>query len=261
MPIRQGASRFSVSRGKRKFGGGRTKRKSRFVKRVATIARAVTLKTTETKKATQEVPILTLTHNVTNYGWAAPSAHFNWLHTSQGVANPDTEAPLAAAGNNRIGDAVNGIGIDLRYVVQWSMQAPGTKLKFFQIEYRGSGAHPGNANFWCGITGNKWLDYIQTDRWKVVRTWQHRAPRGLMERVASNPIADGAGVFPGTQMTQTFQRFIPWKKRVQYLTDNNTSARTQPLFICLAFDQLTGNTVGQTVATIHGTTRFYFKDP
>lgn len=257
MPLRVGISKFNKR--KRRFGGKRSKRrtKSRFVKRVANIAKAVTLKTAETQKSTQFIPAFIVDHNTPQFTPMADPSAFNPLRTTQGTANPDIGGGTVSSSANRIGDAVNGIGLDLRFTIEWTHTTPGAKLKVFMVRYRKDGTYPNATNFFAGVHANKWLDYVQTDRWDIMDVWTYRAPKASMtvNMTETSPNWD-------TNITKCYTKYIPWKRRVQYMRDGGTDPNQRPLFVWLAYNEMsTSSTPVVTCCTVEGTCRFYYKDP
>ncbi len=252
MPIRRGARKTKRSGAKRSIG----RKRSKFTKRVARIAKGVVFKIAETQASTQRLPAITLRHNRTAINWAEP-ATFSFLRTTQGTQNPSLNPNLpnppllTTSSGNRVGDEVMGLGIDLRYTIEWSGATPNAYVKIFQINYSEDGTYPTEATFYSNINENQLNDYINKDKWSVERTWTHRAP-------TVNSRWQTTGVNQTTLATTINRKWIPWKTRVQYQGDNAATPNRQPLFMVAAYSQQSDGAIN--IGTINGSTRFYYKD-
>ena len=124
------------------------------------------------------------------------------------------------------------------------------------VRYRKDGTYPNITNFYAGVHSNKWLDYLQTDRWDIMDTWTYNAPRGAVTLNETETNAQWQ-----TNITKCYTRYIPWKKRIQYMRDGGTEPNQRPLFVWLAYNELaTSSAIPLNCCTIEGTCRLYFKD-
>lgn len=261
MPLKRGNSKISKGR----FTNRKSRKRSKFSRRVARIAKAVSLKRQETQKSTQKIErsdFTKLQHNRTNY-YLSRSSNFNWCQTNQGLTNPDsvTPNPVEASLGNRIGDSVDCIGFDLRLVFFQRVECPNITMKFWLVEYDPSLnlTHKpyDDTAFWTNVQTNKLCDYIKTDQpFKILKSWTQKYGLNQQSRITTD--VNGA-TFSETKVTTVMKKWFPYKHRLQYRSDNNTFANRTLGLVMLPFHHLEQNT-GADLGWFEGSLRMYFKD-
>lgn len=228
----------------------RTRRYGRTRRPLARMVKNVLLRTAETKKSSQYTETAAqLFHNKTYYAGQL-------LATTQGLTNPDE---AAAAGSNRIGDEVIGMGISLRFFLENVSDHPNVIYKVYIFRYNTLQVSGGGLNdvyFWQGIDGfggnmNRTLDKPHTDRLKIIKTMTINPQLGSM-----------AGTNFNSAKTRMFQTWIPLgKRKIQYNADNSPFTRFTDIgFAILAYDAV--NTTEITVlSNFQWQSTFYYKDP
>lgn len=129
--------------------------KSKLVK----LIKRVTLSKQETKKSVNIDSTRQVLYN--NGFYVLNSAMF---FTSQGTSDPSK-----LASSNRIGDEVTPVGISFRTSVMLDPRQPMCKFKVMLVR-GGYGDFPSASNLWVGAMDNKQLDFINTERWTVLKT-------------------------------------------------------------------------------------------
>lgn len=151
------ASRNS-STGRAKYGGRRTRRgKSNFARAV----RKVILQTTE--KCYKSKTLASGTNGAINHDTLR---HYRiWDPTDYSIF------PAQGLGDGeRIGDEIYVTGIMIRATFEVPQDRRNTKMKFWYVPYNSEQGNPSDqAAFQHNVSGNTFLDPIQTDRWQGIR--------------------------------------------------------------------------------------------
>lgn len=86
----------------------------------------------------------------------------NMLATTQGTADPETLAT-----NNRIGDQVTALGVKLSMMVELNERYSDVTFRLLVVK-SARGDTPTRANLFNGLSGNKMLDTINTERYSIL---------------------------------------------------------------------------------------------
>lgn len=214
---------------------------------LATKMKILSLKTTETKRSSQYTATLQqIFHNKAYYAGSL-------LATTQGVGDP---AGANAAGRNRIGNEVVGIGISLRFFLENVSDHPNVIYKLYVFRYNVLQPALNDTYFWQGNDGfgsnmNRTLDKPQTQRLKILKAMTINPYIGSMQ-VGTD----------GLVKTKQVQCWIPlnYRKILYNAIDAPTPRYTDIGFALLAYDAInTPETI--VVSNMQYQSTFYYKDP
>lgn len=229
--------------------GRRLKRRGMGTGKIAKIAKAVQLKTCETKTSSQYTPDqAALFHNKAYYAGQL-------MATTQGVNDP---SGLTQATLNRVGDEVIARGLSIKFNLENGAKNPNVTFRVIVFRYNTAEVPLNDNYFWCGTDsagGNmaRVLDKPNLERVKVIKTFflnpSHEANYSATldnQRIKS----------------RTISCYIPLKnRRVKYNGDNLATTRYTDIgFMVLAYDSfITLET--ERIANLQWQSTFYFKDP
>jgi len=150
-----------VTSKKRKRGvqkAGPIQKKPRNIRNIAARAvRDVMMKNIETKHSLQTIADGTeIFHN--NF----VTLSSNLLATTQGIQDPET-----AATNNRIGDQVTALGVKLSMMVELNERYSDVTFRLLVVK-SARGDTPTRASLFNGLSGNKMLDTVNTERYSIL---------------------------------------------------------------------------------------------
>lgn len=242
------------------YGAAVAKRRRRFVlsrRRVrrayrgrgslARVIKSVSLKNSETKYRKIQNENVQLYHNAGNgvVGTTYYMVVQNLLQTQQGLTQSD-----------RIGDAVHGVYLKVKLWLSNKSDRPNVMYRVAIITMPADQTGSGNpTNLFRGDIGNKMLDYIDTDRYKVI------AHKIIQPMAGDYSLESGATNREHSRMV-TFS--IPLKNRkVVYNTDNGLIPRDQRNclgLMVIPYDAY-GTLTTDNIASMSYVTKFYFKDP
>lgn len=218
-------------------------RRSKFnSKLMLRVARTAVLRTAETKFVGQSLENVQLFHN----GGAAPQ--YVWLTNLCTTSVGSSQA-------TRVGDDVWGVGVSIRLWLSNKLDRPNVMYRVFVIAVPADQQAAGNpANLFKGSSGNKMLDFIDTDRYKV------RYHKLIQPASGDYSLESGA---TNRERSRMLKIWIPTKGRIKYATDNGLLPTYQKYILSLgiiAYDAF-GSILTDNIASFAGVTRFYFKDP
>lgn len=211
------------------------------------IARRAVLRQTETKYISTGVNNFNLYHNGTDGTlvgnlWALSG---NLLQCGVGTAQ-----------NQRLGDEVFAVGLSLKMQLICKNDRPNCSFRVMLIttppDQAGSSTPSG---LWKGATANRMLDYVDTDKYKILYSRIFNPPGGdfSLESGATN-----------REHLRNIKIWLPLKmKKIKYSADGGTTPMYQGNCISLvvvAYD--TQGSIGtDNIALANYVWRFYFKDP
>jgi len=88
----------------------------------------------------------------------------NMLETTQGVKDP-----MSAGVDNRIGDQINLSGVSIKFMVELNERYSDVTFRVFVIR-SAKGDTPTDGTLFSGISGNKMIDTINTERYTVIKS-------------------------------------------------------------------------------------------
>lgn len=243
---------------KRKFGGGYARRiRRKYAKRsgyrsrrrgirkgtLLKVARTAVLKQTETKNRTIATENVQLYHNGGVGG--------NYV-----VQSNLLQTPVGTSQVTRVGDEVFGVGLKVRLWLSNKSDRPNVMYRVMivsvPVEYA-SVTSP--SNLFKNDVGNKMLDPVDTDRYKVIyhRVFNPAAGDFSLETGATNK-----------EHSRLVSVYIPLKnRRIKYNTDGGSTPSYQRnclSLVVIPYDAW-GSTTGDNIASMAYHTKFYFKDP
>ena len=137
----------------------------------------------------------------------------NLLATTQGVQDPET-----AATNNRIGDQVTALGVKLSMMVELNERYSDVTFRLLVIK-SARGDTPTRASLFNGLSGNKMLDTINTERYSILsQKWFKikAANAGVNAAVGVSGFADQNNVTQVvSRATRIIKLWIPGSKFVR----------------------------------------------
>lgn len=249
---------------KRKFSGGtgsgsRAKRISRRfsayrrrskmnAKTMVRIARREVLRRCETKYRQSGSENNALYHNFSDGAAAGNNINriTNILQTVQGNSQ-----------SQRVGDEIYPVGVSLRFWISNKGDRPNCMYRIIVFTCppdQVTSITP--SSFWGGASANKMLDFINTDKYKVIKQYIIKPMAGdySLETSATNK-----------EHSTMRKLWIPLRKTgpVKYQTDNGDVAKYQKHNICVAIGAYDayGSLATDNIASFGYSYRFYFKDP
>lgn len=230
-------------------------------KSLVSLIKKITLKECETKESTQTTSTnLALAHNTLN-------VIYNPMYVNIGTGDPSTGI------GNRIGDEIIVKGLKLKFYLQNQAERPKVWYRLFVIR-SSSGDTISRATFFKGIVGNKMIDQIDTERFKVIYqktlTLNTSNPYTATSfSLSGAPQTGNGGTVAGGVATKILSCWIPGKYLVGYggklkYKNGNT---TDPIFhdyriAIVAYDLYgTPQDVNNVGAISESYCKLYFKDP
>lgn len=227
----------------------RRRRPVRGKNTIARIAKAVQMKSCETKMSSQYTSTQQfLFHNKAYYAG-------NLLATTQGTADP---SGLTQATLNRIGDEVVARGVNIKFNIENSANNPNVSYRIVVFRYNTAEVPLVDQYFWCGTDSaggnmNRLLDKPNRERVKVLKTY------------FMNPNYEANYSVESTNQrvkTRTISCYVPMgDRKVKYNGDNLPTTRyTDVGLMVLAYDAfITLET--ERIAALQWQSTFYYKDP
>lgn len=230
----------------------RTRRKNPYIKArglnktvtktIKKIVKQQTLKQCETKWVSQQYENQNCNHN------SIRGVFDNLLSTSQGTTD-----------NTRVGDEIYAKGVKLKFWVSNKADRPNVMYRFFVLSCASSSSVP--SDLFYGISGNKIVDTINTDKYKVIATKQFHIGSDSTAVVNSvNALSVGNG---GKEQSKAFSMWIPIKRKIKYESNGGTTPKYSNNLISVfvvaydAYGTLTTDTIGSYACS----SVLYFKDP
>lgn len=176
---------------KKAAGGGPAKKRmkpSAMMNLAKKAAQSVFMKQVETKNSvTTSTDGVEISHN--NF----VVMDTNLLGTSQGVGDP-----MATGTDNRIGDEINLRGVSIKFMVELNERYADVTFRMFVVK-KAKGDTLNSSTFFRGVSGNKMLDTINTERFTVIasKTFKLLAP-GFGRRGGAALSLNGSGIDGGT---------------------------------------------------------------
>lgn len=148
------------------------------------------------------------------------------LKTTQGLTDPATGQT-----NNRIGDTINLRGVSIRFMLELNERYSDVSFRFMVIKCA-RGDLPTRATLFNGLSGNKMIDTVNTERYSVIlQKWiKLKAPN----HGTTGALSTTSGINAGTDATSVLSRatkivkiWIPASKFVKsgvIKYDNNGTA-------------------------------------
>lgn len=247
------AARFAALRTARRVGmkvggaGGRRTRRGRT--RFARKVRRVLLKTTESCYKSIEIPgadgggLSGCNHNtLKNYVIWGGSANFYSLFPSQGLSDGE-----------RIGDEIYVTGIMLRATFQIPADRRNTRFKLWLVPHSDKQGDPANyPSFFHNITGNGFLDPIQTDRWKGIKYL------GMYK-------CSSVDQEPAEDKTVMVKKWIPIYRKVTFQSDGSqviASGLDENCYLSvLPYDTVTTLVTDTVITRVEASATLYYKCP
>lgn len=221
----------------------RSAKRRRTVKSLKNAVRRVLLRTAETKYAVGHQENLQLYHNT---GVAGTHVFIgNCLSTSQGQGE-----------ENRIGDKVQAVGLSLKLMLFNKSDRPNVTYRIIVFTAPPDQSASGNpVGFWEADIGNKIMDNINTNKYKVIKE--------KFIQVQGQDTAFEAGVDTLREKSKSLQMYIPLKGRqVVYSSENGAVPKYQRDVIqvaIIAYDAY-GTLTTDNIASFAWMRKFYFKD-
>lgn len=212
-------------------------------KSLVSLIKKVTLKQSETKYNSGSIENTQLFHN----GGVGPTYVFltNMLTTAQGQNQ-----------SQRLGDEVIAKGLSIKLWLSNKLDRPNVMYRIILLAVPPQEAVSTNpSGLFKGSIGNKIVDYIDTDKYKVIKN------------IMIKPFAGDYSLESGATNKEhsTYRKiWIPLKNRkIVYSADNGAVAKYQNNILSLAviaYDSY-GSITTDNIASFACVYRFYFKDP
>jgi len=185
------------------------------------------------------------------------------LSTTQGIQDP-----LNSAAQCRIGDAVNLRGVSMKMMLELNERFTDVTFRLLVIK-SAKGDQPTRDNLYNGISGNKMIDVINTERYTVLfQKYIHlkTTGNGQIGAATETGIGNNSGTSVTSRATRIVKVWIPGTKFVKsgVLTYENASA--QPKFfdyhvILYAYSNFSTNQDVYYVGRVNDfVSQMYFKD-
>lgn len=210
---------------------------------VAKAIKQISLKNAETKFSSQNIENYQLYHNGGSTGIYNITG--NLLATSVGTTQ-----------QTRVGDSVIGRGLSIHLWLSNKLDRPNVMYRIFlftalHIDY----ASTSPTLFFQSLHGNKMIDYINTDRYKII---YHKVIKPFS---GDYSLESGA---TNKEHSTHLKIYLPLKNRlIKYYTDSGNVPSYQGNLIQLgviAYDAY-GSLLTDNIASMSFVTKFYFKDP
>lgn len=220
-------------------------RKRRGPKRYALrVARRAMLSMTETKYTSFGVENYNIYHN----GGVGPTY-------SYAIINNLCSVSVGTAQNTRVGDEIYPVGINMKFWLSNKDNRPNVSWRIMIIACppdQVTAANPGG--LFKGTSGNKILDYVDTDKYNIVyqKLLQPQAGDYSLESSATNK-----------EHSRLHSLWIPIRGRLSYQSDGGTTPKYQRhclSLVVIGYDAY-GTLLTDNIASFTCVGRFYFKDP
>jgi len=194
--------------------------------------------------------------------WSDLNTAHDLLHNG-GLANqfvPDFNMCQTTVGTNqntRIGDKVWAKGLKVKMWISNKADRSNVIYRIFAITMPPDQLNNSPAGLFSGAsTGNRLLDFINTDRYKVI---YHKIINVQTTSKWTTPIGETV-----TKETSRYHSFyLPMNRMISYTTDGGNVPKYQKDIIgfgYIAYDAF-GTLLTDNLGSIRVKTRFYFKDP
>lgn len=226
-----------------KYVAKKTNKKTYNGKSLIKLIKRVAIKTSETKFGSQQIENSQLYHNG---GVAGTWMQLNNLLASAQSANQQS----------RIGDKVFGKGLSIHLWLSNKLDRPNVMYRviLYTCPYdQYTSASP--SNFWQGLHANKMIDYVNTDKYKIIKSKLIKPLPGdfSLEASASNK-----------EHSTELKWYIPLKnKPITYSADAGAVPNNQNAIYnigVIAYDAY-GSLPTDNIASFSIVYKFYFKDP
>lgn len=182
------------------------------------------------------------------------------LYHNGGIGNtfvPDFNMCQTSVGTNqntRIGDKVWAKGLKVKMWLSNKGDRPNVMYRIFAITMPPDQVNNSPAGLFSGTTtGNRILDFVNTDRYKVI---YHKVITVQTTSKWTTPSVD-------KEVSRYHSFYIPMNRMISYTTDGGNVPKYQKDIIgfgYIVYDAF-GTLTSDNIASIRVKTRFYFKDP
>lgn len=215
------------------------------VKKLVSLIKKVSLKSSETKYVHQSAENINLNHN-TGYQYQ------NLLYTTQGIT--DTGAGTSVF-SNRLGDEVIGRGISIKLWIANKLDRPNVMYRFFVYKYQ-SNNPPVLANLFKSAVGNRMMDDLDKESYSIVFQKIFNVQVGYSAYATAT-----GGDTDGREPHKYFQCWIPLKnKKIIYNDAGVIPKFTSYAWAIVPYDSY-GTLTTDNIASLAYSLKFYFKDP
>lgn len=238
MPVKKYSKKSPVRKYKKYSKKSTYNKKGSLIK----LIKKITLKTAETKYGSQNAENQQLYHNG---GAAGTYNHIqNMLQTAQSTTQ-----------NGREGDKINAKGLSIHLWLSNKLDRPNVMYRVIVYtcpfdQY--TAASP--SGFFQGLHANKMIDYVNTDKYKILYT------RLIQPFSGDFSLESGA---TNKEHSKELKIYVPLKnKLITYGTDGGLVPNNQSSILCLgiiAYDSY-GSLTSDNIASFSYVTKFYFKD-
>lgn len=203
----------------------------------------VTLKQSETKYVSKSISVINFYHD-TFKGINLWDASNTQIFPAQGTSD-----------GHRNGDEIYLTGIMIRAVFVVPFDRRNMRLRMWFVPHNPVQGDPTvQANFQHNITGNIFLDPIQTDRYKGVKYL------GTYRCLSSDQTTTA-----GSDKTILFKRWLPINRKITFQQDNSQAVvsglKERGYIICTQYDTTTTLTTDVLITSMEMAATLYFKDP
>ncbi len=223
----------------------KSKKSTKWERKVARVARKSALQISETKFSGQTRENNNLNHNSTLY-------QGNLLKTTQGTQNP---SGYNEANANRLGDKINAKGLKLKFWMANKVDRPNVMYKMYVFRYK-TDQSLADSNFWRGLNGNgatmnRMIDSVNQDKVKLLHSFNFN----------SLP-ADYSINEDEREKAQYHSVWVDLKgKTIQYNADESQFPLFTDIgFAIVAYDAFT-TLQSDSIASVAWSSMLYFKDP
>lgn len=238
MPVKKYTRKAPVRKYK-KYSKKSTYKKGSLIK----LIKRITLKTNETKYGSINAENQQLYHN------GGTAGTYNQLQNLLATAQNTNQG-------SRIGDKINAKGLSIHLWISNKLDRPNVMYRILVYtcpfdQY--NVASP--SGFFQGLHANKMIDYVNTDKYKLIftKTLQPLSGDYSLESGATNK-----------EHSRQLKIYIPLRnKLITYGTDGGTVPNNQSNILCMgiiAYDAY-GSLTSDNIASFSYVTKFYFKDP
>lgn len=236
-----------------------TSRLSNLARRITSISRSI-----ETKETAHRITNVDLAHNNVTVFNNSVGTVFNPFSVAQGVTDD------MGLGGTRIGDKIQLKGMLFKFFVEGSLSRSKVYFRFMLIKMA-KGDTLNRANLFKGVSGNKMIDQINTERFtivaqKVINVSPPNPPAAGVTTLPPTGVASGPAP-PGITGNKILSMYIPGKKfgRDGVVTYENASTTQTKFFdyrlCCVAYDWYGTPQDTNNVGFINdGFVKLYYKD-
>lgn len=260
----QSGYRRMLSRGLPARFGGKSTAMPLVVKKINNLYRMI-----ENKHFTWRTSAnVTLNHNKISVLQVQSGGDLNPFRSAYG-----TDEPMGTGGS-RVGDMVKATGLLIRGMFENALERGRVHYRVMLVKCA-KGDTPSDSTFWQGITGNRMIDQINTERFTIVAQKMftiNTSNAGQASSVGTNGAAytaSASSTWYGGQGTKTFKMWIPGRKfgpdgRVHF--ENNSQGQVKFFdyrIVVLTYDWY-GTPSGEVSTGVGKVnelyTKLYFKD-